>query len=41
MLKKVVALILVLALLAPAAAMAVTYYRVNTTWLKAHETPPV
>ena len=39
MFKKVVALILVLALLAPAAAMAVTYYRVNTTWLKAHEKP--
>ena len=40
MLKKVVALILVLALLVPAAsALAVTYYRVNTTWLKAHEKP--
>lgn len=40
MLKKVVALILVLALLVPvASAMAVTYYRVNTTWLKAHEKP--
>ena len=39
MLKKLIALILVLALLAPAAAMAVTYYRVNTTWLKAHEKP--
>ena len=39
MFKKVVALILVLALLAPAAAMAVTYYRVSTTWLKAHEKP--
>ena len=40
MLKKVVALILVLALLVPAASsLAVTYYRVNTTWLKAHEKP--
>ena len=40
MLKKITALILVLALLAPAAsALAVTYYRVNTTWLQAREKP--
>ena len=40
MMKKIIALILVLALLAPAgAALAVKYYRVNTTWLKAHEKP--
>ena len=40
MLKKAVAFILVLALLVPlGSAMAVKYYRVNTTWLKAHEKP--
>ena len=40
MFKKIVALILVLALLVPVgSAMAVKYYRVNTTWLKAHEKP--
>ena len=40
MLKKAAALILALALLIPAASsLAVTYYRVNTTWLKAHEKP--
>lgn len=38
--KKIVALILVLALLVPAASsLAVKYYRVNTTWLKAHQKP--
>ena len=40
MFRKIVALILVLALLVPmGSALAVTYYRVNTTWLKAHEKP--
>ena len=40
MLRKIVAFILVLALLLPlGSAMAVRYYRVNTTWLKAHEKP--
>lgn len=40
MLKKAIAFILVLALLLPlGSAMAVKYYRVNTTWLKAHEKP--
>ena len=38
--KKIIAFILVLALLLPVgSALAVTYYRVNTTWLKAHEKP--
>lgn len=40
MMKKTIALILVLALLLPVgSALAVKYYRVNTTWLKAHEKP--
>ena len=40
MLRKILALILVLALLLPVCgALAVTYYRVSTTWLKAHEKP--
>lgn len=40
MMKKLIAFILVLALLVPVgSALAVTYYRVNTTWLKAHEKP--
>jgi len=40
MLKKVLAFILVLALLLPVgSALAVKYYRVNTTWLQAHEKP--
>ena len=40
MFRKIIAFILVLALLLPfGSAMAVKYYRVNTTWLKAHEKP--
>ncbi len=40
MLKKAVAFILVLALLLPfTSALAVKYYRVSTSWLKAHEEP--
>ena len=40
MLKKVIALMLALALVMPlASAAAVTYYRVNTTWLQAREKP--
>ena len=40
MFRKAVAVILVLALLLPiGSAMAVKYYRVNTSWLKAHEKP--
>ena len=40
MMKKIIAFILVLALLVPVgSALAVKYYRVNTTWLKAHEKP--
>ena len=40
MFRKAVALILVLALVLPfGSALAVKYYRVNTTWLKAHEKP--
>lgn len=38
--KRIVALLLILALALPAgSALAVKYYRVNTTWLKAHEKP--
>ena len=38
--KRFIALILVLALVLPVtSALAVKYYRVNTTWLKAHEKP--
>ncbi len=40
MMKKLIALVLALALLVPfGSALAVKYYRVNTTWLKAHEKP--
>ena len=40
MMKKIIAFILVLVLLLPfGSALAVKYYRVNTTWLKAHEKP--
>ena len=40
MFRKAVALLLALALLLPVgSALAVKYYRVNTTWLKAHEKP--
>ena len=40
MLRKAIALLLVLALVLPVgSALAVKYYRVNTTWLKAHEKP--
>ena len=40
MMKKILAFILVLALLLPVgSALAVKYYRVNTTWLQAHEKP--
>ena len=40
MFKKVIALVLILALLLPfGSALAVRYYRVNTSWLKAHEEP--
>ena len=40
MFKKTVAFILVLAFLLPfGSALAVRYYRVNTSWLKAHEKP--
>ena len=40
MMKKAIALLLVLVLLLPVgSALAVKYYRVNTTWLKAHEKP--
>ena len=40
MLKKVIAVILLMALLLPiGSALAVRYYRVNTSWLKAHEKP--
>ena len=38
--KRIIALIIVLALALPAgSALAVKYYRVNTTWLKAHDKP--
>lgn len=38
--RKIIALVLVLALLLPlGSAAAVKYYRVNTAWLKAHEKP--
>lgn len=40
MIKKLIALMLVAVLLVPfGSALAVKYYRVNTTWLKAHEKP--
>ncbi len=40
MMKKLIALMLVAVLLVPfGSALAVKYYRVNTTWLKAHEKP--
>ena len=40
MFRKIIAFMLVLALLLPlGSAMAVTYYRVNTSWLKAREKP--
>ena len=40
MFRKAIALLLVLALVLPVgSALAVKYYRVNTTWLKAHEKP--
>jgi hypothetical protein len=38
--RKAISLLLVLVLLMPlGSAMAVTYYRVNTSWLKAHDKP--
>ncbi len=38
--RKVISLMLILVLLLPlGSAMAVTYYRVNTSWLKAHDKP--
>jgi len=40
MFRKAIALVLVLVLLLPVgSALAVRYYRVNTTWLKAHDKP--
>lgn len=40
MMKKLIALMLIAVLLVPfGSALAVKYYRVNTTWLKAHEKP--
>lgn len=40
MFRKAIALVLALALLLPVgSALAVRYYRVNTTWLKAHDKP--
>jgi uncharacterized protein YgiM (DUF1202 family) len=40
MIRKAIALILALALLLPfGSALAVNYYRVNTSWLKAHDKP--
>jgi mannosyl-glycoprotein endo-beta-N-acetylglucosaminidase len=40
MMKKLIAFLLVLALLVPVgSALAVKYYRVSTSWLKAHEKP--